>query len=176
MVDPAREPLVCVAVVAAPHGVRGALRLRCFTERPESVASYGPVYDASGTRLFSLTVRGAARDGVIVTADGVTDRTAAERLRGLRLHVPRSALPATGEDEFYVEDLVGLEAIRPDGAPIGRIAAVSNFGAGDVVELAARDGATLTLPFTKDCFPEIDLAARRVVCRPPAEVAAEGPR
>lgn len=176
MVDRAREPLVCVAVVAAPHGVRGALRLRCFTERPESVASYGPVYDENGTRLFSLEVRGAARDGVIVTAEGVNDRNAAERLRGMRLHVPRSALPATGEDEFYVEDLVGLEAVLPDGARLGRIAAVSNFGAGDVVELAAGDGATLTLPFTRDCFPEIDLAARRVVCSPPAETLVEPPR
>lgn len=176
MVDRTREPLVCVAVVAAPHGVRGALRLRCFTERPENVARYGPVYDESGTRLFRLAVVGAARDGVIVTAEGVTDRDAAERLRGVRLHVPRSALPETGEDEFYVADLVGLEAVLPDGARFGRIAAVSNFGAGDVVELAAADGATLTLPFTRDCFPEIDVAARRVVCRPPAEVAVEPPR
>jgi 16S rRNA processing protein RimM len=176
MVDRAREPLVCVAVVAAPHGVRGALRLRCFTERPESVASYGPVFDANGARLFRIDVRGAARDGVIVTAEGVHDRDAAERLRGVRLHVPRSALPATGDDEFYVEDLVGLDAVLPDGAPLGRIAAVSNFGAGDVVELESGDGATLTLPFTRACFPEIDLAARRVVCRPPAEVAVEPPR
>lgn len=176
MVDRAPEPLVCVAVVAAAHGVRGALRLRCFTERPESVASYGPVYDANGRQLFRLEVTGAARDGVIVRADGVHDRTAAERLRGLRLHVPRAALPETDADEFYVEDLVGLPAIGPDGALIGRIAAVSNFGAGDVVELEAGDGARLTLPFTRAFFPEIDLSGRHVVCHPPAEVTVETPR
>jgi 16S rRNA processing protein RimM len=164
---------VCIAVVATAHGVRGALRLRTFTETPEDVAAYGPVHDRVGRRLFPLTVIGRAKGGVVVRAEGIEDRDAALALRGTELFVPRAALPALAEDEFYYGDLEGLEAVRPDGSRLGVVRAVENFGAGDLLELIGEDGRSLVLPFDRRTVPEVDLAARRVVVDPPAELLAE---
>jgi 16S rRNA processing protein RimM len=174
MSAPADQALVCVAVVATAHGVRGALRLRTWTERPESVAEYGPVYDRQGRELFALEVIGRARQGVIARASGVTTREAAEALRGVELYVPRARLPAPEEDEFYHEDLIGLEAVDTGGAARGRVIGVFNHGAGDVLEVQPARGPSLLLPFTRETVPTIDLAAGRVVIDPPVERIAEG--
>ncbi len=155
--------MVCVASVATAHGVRGALKLRCYTEEPESVAAYGPVFDAQGRELFRLTVIGSAKGGVIARADGIDDRDAAEALRGLDLYVPRDRLPATEEDEFYVSDLVGMDAVDPNGDAQGHIIAVHNFGAGDLIEVQPAEGQSQLVPFTREAVPDVDLAARRAV-------------
>ena len=154
--------MVCVAQIGAPHGVRGAFRLRCFTEVPENVAAYGPVHDEAGRCLFALRVLAETKGGLIATASGIEDRDAAEALRGLRLHVPRARLPATDEDEFYHEDLVGLAARAPDGAPLGRVIAVHNHGAGDILEVELEPGRTELVPFTRELVPTVDLAAGTV--------------
>jgi 16S rRNA processing protein RimM len=156
------KPMVCVAQVGAPHGVRGAFRLRCFTEAPENVAAYGPVCDETGRPLFELDIVSAAKGGVVVTAFGIRDRDAAEALRGRRLYVPRDRLPPTDEDEFYHEDLVGLAARDPDGRSLGKVLAVHNHGAGDILEIGAEDGRTELVPFTRATVPAIDLRAGTV--------------
>jgi 16S rRNA processing protein RimM len=168
------QDLVCVAVVATAHGVRGALKLRCFTERPASVAAYGPVCDRRGRELLTLRVIGTTKDGVIAEASGVTSREAAERLRGTELYVPRSRLPEPDEGEFYHTDLIGLEAVDRAGRACGRVVGVANYGAGDVIEIAPDEGETLLVPFTAAAVPEVDLAHRRVVIEPPAERIWEG--
>ena len=150
MASPAPE-LVCVAVVATAHGVRGALKLRCFTEDPASVAAYGPVVDAKGRRL-TLRVIGSPRDGVIAQALEVASREQAELLRGAELFVPRHRLPPPEEDEFYHEDLIGLEVVDRSGAGRGRVLAVHNHGAGDVIEIGA-EGESFLLPFTREAVP-----------------------
>jgi 16S rRNA processing protein RimM len=166
---------VCVASVAAAHGVRGALRLRSFTERPEDVAAYGPVYDQQGRRLFELQVIGRARGGVLVRIAGIGDRSAAEALRGVELYVARSALPELGSDEFYRADLEGLVVERPDGSRLGTVRSLDNFGAGDVIEVEAEDGRVLALPFDRQTVPMVDLDAGRLVIEPPVELTAEPP-
>jgi 16S rRNA processing protein RimM len=163
---------VCVAAVAGAHGLRGALRLRCFTERPEDVAAYGPVFAQGGKRLFELKVIGAARGGVLAQASGIGDRDAAEALRGTELFVPRFALPEPAPDEFYYADLEGMEVLRPDGSRFGVVHGVENFGAGDVIEVEAEGGQRVSLPFTRETVPSIDLARRRLVVAPPAELEA----
>ena len=176
MVEQGRTPAwVCVAKVVGAHGLRGALKLRCFTERVEDVAAYGPLYDGQGRRRFTLKILGTTRGGVLAAAADVNDRTAAEALRGLELFVPRTALPEAGPEEFYRADLAGLVALGRDGSPLGTVRGVDNFGAGDVIEIAAPDGQLLTLPFDRRTVPEIDLAAGRLVVEPPVELAAEGP-
>jgi 16S rRNA processing protein RimM len=142
------EPMVCVAQVATAHGVRGALKLRCFTQAPESVAAYGPLCDEAGHELFAVRVVSVAKGGVIVAAEGIAD-----------LYVPRSRLPATDQDEFYHEDLVGLAARDAQGRSVGRVLAVHDFGAGDILEIATEDGRSEMVPFTRDAVPEVDLAA-----------------
>lgn len=171
---PARpsDRLVCLAAVTAPHGVRGAFRLRCYTERPESVAAYGPVCDAHGRELFALEVLHRVPGGVVARTARIADRDAAQALRGQELFVPRSRLPAPAEDEFYLEDLVGLEAADRDGRPIGRVVAVQDHGAGEILELRTLDGRPLDLPFTRAVVPVVDLAAGRLTVVPPAEIEA----
>jgi 16S rRNA processing protein RimM len=164
---------VCVAVVAAAHGLRGAFKLRCFTERPEDVAAYGPVFDRDGNRLFELRVIGPAPGGVLAQADRIQDRNAAEALRGAELFVPRAALPDLPADEFYYADLQGMEALQPDGSRMGIVQSVDNFGAGDVLEVLADDGRRLTLPFTRETVPSIDLERGRLVVEIPEELVAE---
>jgi 16S rRNA processing protein RimM len=161
---------VCVAVVAGAHGLRGDLRLRCFTERPEDVAAYGPVFLQDSARSFALEVIGAVRGGVLARVDGIDDRDAAEALRGTEFHVPRSALPELAPEEFYYSDLEGMEALRPDGSRVGVVEGVDNFGAGDLIEVAADDGQRISLPFTREAVPVIDLDRRRLVIQPPAEL------
>ncbi len=156
------KAMVCVAQVGAPHGVRGAFHLRCFTEAPENVAAYGTLCDERGRPLFDLRIVGPAKGGVIATVPGVTDRNAAEALRGQSLYVPRERLPATDEDEYYHEDLVGLAARDADGRELGKVVAVLNYGAGDILEIATDEGGSELVPFTRAAVPTVDLAARTV--------------
>jgi 16S rRNA processing protein RimM len=173
MVERARDrDWVCVAVVATAHGLRGMLKLRCFTERPEDVAAYGPVFDQNGRR-FELEVIGPAPGGVLARAHGIEDRNAAEALRGAELFVPRSALPELASDEFYYSDLEGMEALRADGSRFGVVHGVANFGAGDLIEVMADDGQRISLPFTRETIPRIDLERRRLMAQPPDELVTE---
>jgi 16S rRNA processing protein RimM len=164
---------VCVAVVAGAHGLRGALKLRCFTDRPEDVVAYGPVFDRHGEPLFELEVIGAARGGVLARAPGIDDRDAAEALRGTELFVPRFALPELAPDEYYYSDLEGMDALRPDGSRLGVVHTVENFGAGDLIEVRADDGQRISLPFTRETVPTIDLQRRRLVVEPPEDLVWE---
>lgn len=164
---------VCVATIATAHGVRGALKLRAFTERPEDVAAYGPVYDRHGRRLFDLEILGPTGGGVIARVAGIEDRDAALALRGTELFVPRAALPEPEPDAFYVTDLEGLAVELSGGGRLGAVRAVENHGAGDVLEIRADDGRSLSLPFDRRTVPEVDLAQGRVVVDPPAELIAE---
>lgn len=166
---------VCVGVVVGAHGVRGALRIKPFTEQPDGIAAYGPVEDEAGARRLRLKVLGTAKGIVTATAQGVADRDAAEALTGTRLYVPRDRLPPPEPDEFYHSDLVGLAAQREDGTPFGTVRAVFDFGAGDVIELALSDGRVEMLPFTKAVVPVVDLAAGRLVVSPPEVTEARPP-
>ena len=170
------ERRILVGAVAGAHGVRGEVRIKSFTADPAAVARYGPLSDESGARRFELTVTGATKGGVVARIAGIADRDQAEALKGLRLYVPREALPPTqATDEFYVADLVGLAAERPDGTPLGRVAAVENYGAGDVIEIAVEGSGGLLVAFTRATVPVVDLAGGRLVVNPPQELAGGEP-
>jgi 16S rRNA processing protein RimM len=161
---------VCMGVVGAPHGVRGAVRIKSFTDEPEAIGRYGTLEDESGAKRFALRVIGNVKgDGmVIATLSGVGDRDQAGAHRGLRLYAPRAALPPTEEDEFYHADLVGLTAMLDGGEQLGKVVAVHDFGAGDMLEIARAKGQPVLVPFTRAAVPVVDLAAGRVVVDPPA--------
>jgi len=161
---------VLLGVVAAPHGVRGLVRIKSFTEDPMSVAAYGPLSDETGRKEYRVEVLSAARGAVLARIEGVADRTAAEALRGLRLYVERSALPETGEREWYEADLIGLAAVGKDGRDWGKVIAFHDFGAGSMMEVSG--GAML--PFTDAVVPEIDVPGGKVVVDPPAGLLAGG--
>jgi len=158
---------VCLGVVTGPHGVQGAVRIKSFTAAPEDVARYGPLADGSGVRHFELRLIGAGKGVVIARLSGVVDRNQAEALRGLRLYLPRSALPQPDAEEYYHADLIGLEVVLGDGTPVGRVHAIHDFGAGDTLELTRAGAPPLMVPFTRAVVPSIELSAGRLVLDPP---------
>jgi 16S rRNA processing protein RimM len=169
---------VCLGEVVGAHGVKGLVRVRPFTADPEGVAAYGALQDERGRRL-TIEAVGRARGAVLARVEGVADRTQAEALKGTRLYVERAALPAIGEAEtYYHADLIGLRAETAEGRALGRVTAVHDFGAGDVLEISPMPGRglgeSLLIPFTRASVPEVDLPAGRVVAVPPnVAVAAE---
>jgi len=169
----ARQDFVLMGRFGAPHGVRGDIRLQSFTADPQAIASYGPLFDNSGARRFVLAnVRPQGKDMLVARVEGVGDRAGAQALTGVELFLPREKLPAPEEDEFYLADLEGLRAETADGVVLGRVVALRNFGAGDILEVAPAQGETLLYPFTKAVVPKIDIAGGRIVIAPPEE--AEG--
>jgi 16S rRNA processing protein RimM len=156
---------ILLGVVGRPHGVRGLLHVHSYTADPADIATYGELTDEAG-RAWTLVWRG---EGVAELRDAaglaVADRTAAEKLVNTRLYVERDRLPAPDADEFYLADLVGLEAVSPDGSVLGRVDVVHDYGAGTSLEIGA-----LLVPFTRACVPSVDVAAGRVVVVMPDEV------
>jgi 16S rRNA processing protein RimM len=164
---------VCVARIGAAHGVRGAVKLWAFTEDPLAVKSYGPLMTRDGSRHFEVTHLREAKDHLIATLRGISTRDEAERLNGLELYVPREKLPETEADEYYHADLIGLGAVTTADHPLGKVIAVHNFGAGDIIEIAPPHGPTMMLPFTNAVVPTVDLAAGRVVIELPDEIEGD---
>lgn len=166
---PDKKGMVLVGAIAGAFGVKGEVRLRAFTEKKEGVISYGPLYGEDGKVLLKPKNWRELKDGVAVVAPEVKTREQAEKLKGQKLFVPRSNLPATAEDEFYVVDLLGSKAEALDGTVLGDIVAVWNFGAGDIIEYRPPNGGpNVRVTFTKETVPHVDLAAKRVVIDPPA--------
>jgi 16S rRNA processing protein RimM len=164
---------VCIARIGAAHGVRGAVKLWTFTEDPFAVKRYGPLSTKDGTRQFEVTHAREAKDHLVAQLKGITTREEAERLTGLELYVSREKLPATDEDEYYHADLIGLAAVTTTNEPLGRVVAIHNFGAGDILEIAPPDGATRLLPFSNAVVPTVDITGGRVVIDLPQEVEGE---
>jgi 16S rRNA processing protein RimM len=176
--DPvAAGPRVCVAEIGAAHGILGEVRLRTFTTDPLTIAQFGPLQGEDGSGVTIAAVR-PGKDCLIARLAGVSDRTAAERLRNLKLYLPREKLPAIEEPEtWYHADLIGLTAVGPDGVAFGRVTAVPNFGAGDLLEVQpAAGGPTVLLPFTDAVVPVVDVPNRRVVVNPPLEGEGRPPK
>lgn len=165
----ADDDRIVVAQFGAAHGIRGEVRLKSFTQDPLSVGAYGPLETEDGRAFIIRSMRpaaGTAPDMLVVAVEGVTTRDQAEGLNGLELSMPRSRLPQAEAEEFYHADLVGLEVAMKDGTVAGVVVAVRNFGAGDLVEVAPRRGASFLVPFTRDAVPEIDLVGGRIVIDP----------
>ena len=154
------------AVIAA-HGIKGEVRVKTFTSRPEAISEYGPLSTEAGRMLVITALKPAKGDEVIVCFEAVTNRDEAEKLRGQQLFVPRAALPEPEGDEFYHADLIGLKVEDESGNALGRILALHNFGAGDVVEIEFENGKTEFVPFAADVVLKIDVANRRMVIVPP---------
>lgn len=162
----AGEKPVLIGIVTGPHGILGAVRIKSFAARPEDIAQYGPLADAAGRRL-TLRLVGVGKGVVIGRFDGIEDRNRAEELRGLRLYLPRAALPPAAAEEYYHADLIGLAAILGDGTALGRVRAVYDFGAGDTLEIERPAAPPALVPFTRRVVPIVDLAAGRLVIDPP---------
>lgn len=167
---------ICLGVVAGAHGVKGEAKVKTFTESEDGVARYGAVESEKGDRRFTLTFIRVLKPGLaLVRAPEIETREDAQALAGMRLYVDRAALPPAADNEFYIEDLVGLRAFDLAGADLGRVAAIYNFGAGDVVELQGGAGgsAPILAPLTRAAIPGIDIAGGRITVDVAALAEAE---
>ena len=163
------ERLILVGRVAGAFGVKGEVRITAYTDDPAALVSYRELLREDGSPGLTLTAGRPHKGALVGRAKEIATREEAEALRGLQLYVPRAALPAPDEDEFYLADLIGLRVVDADGAEIGRIKNVQNFGAGDLLEIAPETGPTWWLPFTRDAVPEVRIADGVVVAVRPAE-------
>jgi 16S rRNA processing protein RimM len=170
---------VLIGAIASAHGVRGEVKIKAFTGRPQDVASYGPVEDESGKRRFDIRKTGIARGLVIARLAGIEDRNAAEALRDMRLYVGRAALgkkpkgSGKAKDLWFHADLIGLEAADTKGAKLGTVKAVLNHGAGDILEVADEAGATQLYPFAKRVVTKVDIEGGRIEIDPPEWIEAK---
>src|ERR1700689_2196373 len=166
---------ICIAPIGSAHGVRGAVKLWTFTDDPLAVMQYGSLATKDGARSFEIATAREAKGHLVATLKGVATREEAERLNGIELYIARDKLPATDADEYYHPARIGLAAVTAAGEPLGRVLAIHNFGAGDIIEIAPPQGATMLLPFTSAVVPTVDLADGRVVIELPAEIEGDGP-
>ncbi|MBS0362584.1 MAG: 16S rRNA processing protein RimM [Proteobacteria bacterium] len=159
-----RDDLILVGRVAGAFGVKGEVRITSFTAEPLALVSYKTLLREDGTPGLTLTGGRPAKGGVVARAKEIATREEAEALRGLKLHVPRSALPEPDEDEFYIHDLIGLDVVSLEGDPLGTVKSVRDFGAGDLLEVTpAVGGESWWLPFTREAVPEVQMDAGRIV-------------
>ncbi|MFN4159123.1 MAG: ribosome maturation factor RimM [Gemmobacter sp.] len=161
---------ICIGAIAGAFGVAGELRLKSFCATPEDIAAYGPVFAEDGARSFILRLTRPVSGGLGARIAGIATKEAADALRGTTLWVDRAKLPQLPDDEFYHVDLIGLEVRDTGGALMGRVQAVHNHGAGDMLEIADARGRVTLLPFTRAAVPTVDLAAGRIVADPPADI------
>ena len=158
---------VCVGAVAGAFGVRGEVRLKSFCAEPTAIADYAPLFTEDGARSIAVSLGGPIPAGFSARLSGVRTREEAEALRGVRLYADRARLPGLGEDEFYHADLIGLQVLDTGGAAVGRVSAVLNHGAGDLLEVQRPGKGAALVPFTRAVVPTVDVAAGRIVIDPP---------
>lgn len=162
---------LCLGVITGAHGIRGAVKVKSFTQDPAQLTQYGPLSNEAEDIVYDLNVIGNAKGQLIIKIKGITNRNQAEDLKGTELFINRSKLPEADEDEFYHADLVGLKALDEDGDLYGVVKALFDFGAGDILEIQRYDGKSVMHPFTIEVVPTIDIEAGHIVVIPPSEVS-----
>lgn len=162
------EDRIVVGQIAGAFGVHGEVRLKSFCADPSDIADYVPLTDGSGAHYDQIVLTGAAKGVLIARIAPITTKEQADALKGTELYAPRDVLPALPDDEFYYTDLIGLTVVDTGGAKLGRVKAVQDHGAGDLLELTVPGAtATVLLPFTRAVVPTVDLTAGRIVADPP---------
>lgn len=167
--------LILVGRVAGAFGVKGEVRVTAYTADPKALLGYRDLLRQDGSTGLSLLSARVQKGDLIGRAREITTKEEADALRGLLLHVPREALPEPDEDEFYLTDLIGLSAVTPAGQTLGKVKAVHDFGAGDLIEIDPGRGASWYLPFTRDAVPEVDIAGGKIIAVRPAETSEREP-
>lgn len=160
------EERIAVGAVIGAFGVKGELRIKSFCAEPEAIASYSPLTDKNGMEKYNLRITGPVKGGFAARIKGIRFRDQAEALKGLTLYAARDQLPNLPDDEYYYSDLIGLAVIDTGGVRLGRVAAVYDHGAGDILEITTKSKPAL-LPFTKEAVPTVDLTAGKIVVDPP---------
>lgn len=156
---------ICLGQIGAANGIKGHVRVKPFTGEPEAFGDYGSLQDESGKNRFKIAALRPIKGGMLVVKfKGINDRNQAEALTGTKLYIDRDRLPDLDEDDdFYIEDLIGLKAVDTEGNPLGEITLIHNFGAGDLLEIKPDHGPTMLAPFTKAAVPTVALSDKKIV-------------
>lgn len=159
-----RDDRVCVGAIAGSFGVKGDVRLKSFCADPEAIDTYGPLTSEDGKTAWEVKISRPIKNGFAARLSGVRSKEAADALRGTRLYAPRERLPDLPDDEYYHADLIGLAVFDTGGVELGRIKAVLNHGAGDLLEIAVKgEKQPVLLPFTLVNVPTVDLTTGKVI-------------
>jgi len=171
----AARDLVSVGVITGPHGVKGEVKLRSFTADPAGIAAYNPLETRAGVRIEIAKLR-PQTDGFIAALNGVSDRNAAEALKGRELFVARERLAEPMKGEVYLRDLIGLEVVDGD-KKLGKVVTVPNYGAGHLLEVEAEGRKdTVLIPFSESFVVSTDLEDGKIVVDLPQGFLDEGER
>lgn len=164
-----------VGQIGAAHGIKGEVRIATHTQDPTAIGRYGPLTTDRPGQTVTISRLRLNKNVVVAQLEGVSDRTAAEKLNGTNLYIDRAQLPATeDEDDFYHADLIGLEARLESGVVLGTVSAVPNYGAGDLIEVRdPQSGDTFLYPFTRAVVPSVHIADGYLVIVVPLD-APEG--
>ena len=159
---------VCVGAIAGSFGVKGEVRLKSFCAEPDAIQTYGPLQSEDGAKTWVVRITRSVKNGFAAKLSGVSTKDAADSLKGTRLFAPREMLPELPDDEFYHTDLIGLTVLDTGGTELGRVKAVLNHGASDLLEVAGKSlKQPVLLPFTQAAVPTVDVAAGRIIADPP---------
>lgn len=161
---------ILLAVIIGAQGLKGDVRVKAFTQKHGALADYRTLHTKDGRHFTVTAARATKPDEAVLTFAEISNRNGAQALRGTELFVERASLPAPEKDEYYHADLIGLRAEDPEGRAIGKVLAIHNYGAGDVIEIARPDGDTVLLPFTRETVPHIEIDKERIVVAVPEEV------
>ena len=158
-----QDKYICIAAVAGAFGVKGEIKLKTFTDKPESIMSYGSLLSIDGEILLTPQSYNSLKGGLALMCKEIVTRDQAEALKSTKLYVKRNCLPKTEEDEFYLIDLIGMEVKTVDGKRMGSVVGTEDFGAGVLLEIKPKDSVSFYQPFTKDAVPKIDIHLKRIV-------------
>ncbi|MEP3346823.1 MAG: ribosome maturation factor RimM [Litoreibacter sp.] len=158
---------IVVGAIAGSFGVKGEVRLKSFCANPEDIALYSPLVGDNGEE-YNVKITRSVKNGFAARLSGIRFKDEADALRGVKLSADRDLLPSLPDDEYYHTDLMGLDVLDTGGELLGKVAAVLNHGAGDILELRGPNlKGSVLLPFTLDAVPTVDLAAKRIIIDPP---------
>ena len=164
---------IVVGAITGAFGVKGEVRLKSFCANPEDIASYSPLFTKDGVE-YTVKITRAVKGGFAARLSGIRYKDQADALRGTELFANRDLLPNLPDDEYYYSDLIGLEVLDTGGDTLGKVAAVDNHGAGDILEIRGKGiKGSVLLPFTKAAVPTVDLTAGRIIIDPPDGVFPE---
>jgi 16S rRNA processing protein RimM len=158
-----QDKYICIAAIAGAFGVRGEIKLKTFTDKPENIMFYGPLLSIDGEILLTPQSYKPLKGGLALMCKEIVTRDQAEALKSTKLYVERNCLPQTEEDEFYLIDLIGMEVKTVDGKRMGSVVGTEDFGAGVLLEIKPKDSASFYQPFTKDAVPKVDIHLKRIV-------------
>jgi 16S rRNA processing protein RimM len=167
------DKLILIGRVAGAHGVRGEVRIVAYGDDPMALVSYRDLKREDGRPGLTVLSGRVAKDALVAKTAELTDKEAADALKGLKLFVPRSALPEPEEDEYYLTDLIGLQARSPDGEQLGKVINVADYGAGDILEIQPQRGASWLVAFTQDAVPQVQVKEGWLEIVRPEEITAQ---